>query len=163
MSAACHPRSTRRSASYWPLGSANESSVGRWMTVLFLLALAGTYHLGLQQCNNEVKEESGVENVEEKHPWHTKIIGSIGGPTPPKQGSFTLDRLKATRKECNTIVTMLENYYFGKEQATKMLMNHGMANGILKHLRVRQICVNEPISWLIPWLVLLLQMGKIHS
>merc|ERR1719223_915202 len=78
-----------------PIGARAQSSSGessatlRWMTVLFLLALAGVYHLGLQEGKNEVKQDSGMEDVEEKQPWHKKILGSIGGivpsPAPPEQ------------------------------------------------------------------------------
>lgn len=133
--------------------SGGSSATCRWATVLFLLALAGVYHLGLQEGKNEVQEDGGAEDVTRKEPWHQKVLGPKGGggekgeggvdapapgpasppkpaePTPPptSRGSFTADRLKSTREECLKVTALLEEYYSGKEQATKMLMNPWVA------------------------------------
>ena len=117
-----------------PTGPSSSSGMCRLITVLFLLALAGVYHLGLQEGKNEVKREGDAEDVEikKKEPWHKKILppklGGGGGtpaPTPsptPPAGSFTLEHIKATRDEANKVIDLLDEYYFGKDKARKMLM-----------------------------------------
>lgn len=111
----------------------NPSSSCRWMTVLFLLALAGVYHLGLKEGKNELKIEGHEEDVDMKPDaggagsntgkTSNNDGGAPGpGPAPSKTGAFTLDKLKATRDEANNVINMLDTYYTNKEQATKMLM-----------------------------------------
>ena len=63
-----------RATSGLSIGQSNNG--GRWITVLFLLLLAGVYHLGLQEGKNEAakRESDDFEDVEEKRePWHTNI------------------------------------------------------------------------------------------
>ncbi len=50
-------------------------------------------------------------------------------PEKPADGSFTLDRLKATREAAHNLVSMLEQYYGGVDQSKNMMLN----------------------SWLLPW------------
>jgi len=141
----------RRSGTSAPAASSSSSpsngssATCRWVSVLFLLALAGVYHMGLQEGKNEVKSEGDVEDVEKKEiPWHKKILGPKGSggdgknvedndddlskpadptPSPASMGSFTLDHLKATRAECEKVTTLLEEYYSSKEQTVAMLLN----------------------------------------
>lgn len=42
--------------------------------------------------------------------------------TPGGASSLTPDRIRATRTECNSIINLLEEYYFGKDQAYEMLV-----------------------------------------
>eukprot|EP00581_Thalassiosira_minuscula_P011914 CAMPEP_0183726316 /NCGR_PEP_ID=MMETSP0737-20130205/23048_1 /TAXON_ID=385413 /ORGANISM="Thalassiosira miniscula, Strain CCMP1093" /LENGTH=661 /DNA_ID=CAMNT_0025957633 /DNA_START=7 /DNA_END=1992 /DNA_ORIENTATION=- len=119
-------------------GSGSSSTTCRWATILFLLVLAGVYHLGLQEGKNEVKKQGDEEDVERKEPSHSNVQGIDGGggdeapvqapkpadPTPPPvpSVSFTLERLKAVREESQKLITMLEEYYPSKEATVKMLM-----------------------------------------
>lgn len=50
-------------------------------------------------------------------------------PEKPADGSFTLERLKATREAAHNLVSMLEQYYGGVDQSKNMMLN----------------------SWLLPW------------
>jgi len=129
----------RRSRTRREVGAAAESGgqsswTCRLITVLFLLALAGVYHLGLQEGKNEVVEEGGgLEDVEKREPWHKKIFAPVskdkggGGDDEKNVGSFTLQRLTATREECNKLVSSLDEYYSSKEQAVRMLMKPWLA------------------------------------
>ena len=137
-----------RRASSRPLGGLESSSVFassracRWSIVLFLLLLVGVYHLGLEEGKNEVMSESGGEDVETKQ--HSSIIVEaeegqkpddvesqdqptdaevVATPQTKPAGLFTLDHLHATRGEATKIVTLLDEYYFGKDQAKRMLMD----------------------------------------
>jgi hypothetical protein len=47
----------------------------------------------------------------------------------PNDGSFTIERLKATREAAQNLVSMLQEYYGGKDQSKKMMLE----------------------SWLLPW------------
>ena len=116
----------RGSTSSAATGGGGSSATCRWITILFALALAGVYHLGLQEGKNEVKRTSDVEDVESKEPWHHQIFEGLkgaGGGTKNKEaaGSFTREHIKNTREQANLIISMLEEYYFSKEQAINML------------------------------------------
>ena len=103
--------------------SGGGSATCRWITILFALALAGVYHLGLQEGKNEVKRTSNVEDVETKEPWHHQIFEGLkgGGTKNTEAGSFTREHIKNTREQANLIISMLEEYYFSKEQTINML------------------------------------------
>lgn len=121
--------------------TAGASATCRWLSILFALALAGVYHLGLEEGKNEVKKEGDVEEFDEsklyhkdddnEKPWHNQIFekaknalaGGAPGPAPTKVGSFTLERLHATREQATGLIAMLEEYYFSKEQTMNMLLN----------------------------------------
>ena len=115
----------RGSTSSAATGGGGSSATCRWITILFALALAGVYHLGLQEGKNEVKRTSDVEDVESKEPWHHQIFeglkGAGGGTKNTEAGSFTREHIKNTREQANLIISMLEEYYFSKEQAINML------------------------------------------
>ena len=131
-----------------PLGGLESSSVFassracRWSIVLFLVLLVGVYHLGLEEGKNEVMNESGGDDIETKQ--HSSIIVEaeegqepddvesqdqptdaevVATPQTKPAGLFTLDHLHATRGEATKIVTLLDEYYFGKDQAKRMLMD----------------------------------------
>ena len=48
-------------------GGGGSSVTCRWAAVLFLLALAGVYHLGLQEGKNEVRGEAAAGVVDRPH------------------------------------------------------------------------------------------------
>ena len=100
-----------------------------WPGVLFTLLLLGVYQLGARSSSGEHKALQGSGTGENRTSY--KVF--FGGEKSPaeeetaekstvKAGSFTLERLKATRSEGEKIISLLEEYYFGKEQAYKMLM-----------------------------------------
>ena len=66
-------------------------------------------------------DDDNGDAPEENIPWHKKIMNAASKPTK-SSGSFTREQLKATRVEGNKILSLLEEYYFGKEQTYKMLM-----------------------------------------
>ncbi|KAL9187877.1 hypothetical protein ACHAXT_006255 [Thalassiosira profunda] len=107
-------------------GGSSSSSTARWAVVLFLLALAGVYHMGLKEGKSEVRKEGGggMEDVEAKGGGDGLANDETPAPVqaPAKGGPFTLEKLKATRAEATKVVETIEQYYFSKEQATKMLM-----------------------------------------
>ena len=94
-----------------PIDTKSRSSNSRWTPfglLLCLFALAFVYHLGLQEGENEVRQEGDEVDVEKKE---NADAGSF---------TFTLDRLKATRDEANKLITLLDDYYTNTEQATNM-------------------------------------------
>ena len=103
-----------------PLGGlASSSSFGssatfRWIVVLFLFLLVGVYHLGLQEGKNEVIMDYDEEGHELKKAHPAPVL---------KSGLFTKELLHATREEATKIVTLLDDYYFSKDQARRMLMD----------------------------------------
>jgi len=109
-------------------GGSSSSATCRWITILFALALAGVYHLGLQEGKNEVKnssiENGGVEDVEVKGgPAWNNNEKEISSQPKLKAGTFTRKHIRNTRKQANIIIDMLEKYYTNKEQAVNMLVN----------------------------------------
>ena len=137
-------------------GGSNRSSSIRckFLTGLFMVALVGVYHLGLQEGRNEVVvggDDGSIDAVVQKKkgtvvPWHEKVVNAAVDAvsnTLKKQpttattttendhsssniGLFTIEKLKATRDEANKIVTMLDEYYSGKDVATRMLIHSWM-------------------------------------
>ena len=104
-----------------------SSALCRCTTVVFLLALAGVYHMGLQHGKNDANGEvGGAIDVKERVPWREEkvLVGTTtgGGPAP----SFTVERLRATREEALKVVTMLDEYYSGKDRASRMLIDSWM-------------------------------------
>ena len=90
--------------------SGGGSSAARlWPGVLFILSLVGAYHLIRQGEGHKVQVSDAKE-----------------GTTPAQKGfhgaTFTHERLIATRKEGEKILSLLEEYYFSKDQAFRMLM-----------------------------------------
>ena len=108
-----------------------SSALWRCVTVAFLLGLAGVYRLGLQHGKSDVIGEVGAGDVKERVPWREKVFGTGGGPAPEPTpdagaGSFTVERLLATREEALKVVTMLDEYYSGKDRALSMLIDSWM-------------------------------------
>jgi hypothetical protein len=104
-----------------------SSALCRCTIVVFLLALAGVYHMGLQHGKNDANGEvGGAIDVKERVPWREEkvLVGTTtgGGPAP----SFTVERLRATREEALKVVTMLDEYYSGKDRASRMLIDSWM-------------------------------------
>ena len=101
-----------------------------WLTILFILALVGVYHLGLEEGKVEADQDTeDKENklVAGKEKDEDADIGQVEPkldttPEPTPQGTFTLEMLQATRSEGEKILKMLENYYFGGAQTQKMLV-----------------------------------------
>ena len=128
----------RRGASRRIVGVESSSSGGggssfRCIAVLFLLALAGVYHLGLERGKSEVIGELGTGDAiaKKRIPWHEKVLGtskSTPVPTtaPVNVGSFTLERLRATRVEAMKVLTLIDEYYSGKDIASRMLIDSWM-------------------------------------
>jgi hypothetical protein len=95
--------------------AASSSSGGGWSAarlwpgVLFLLSLVGAYYLIRKGEGHKVQVSDAKE-----------------GTTPSQIGfhgaTFTHERLYATRKEGEKILSLLEGYYFSKDQAFRMLM-----------------------------------------
>ena len=104
-------------------GGGESSSTRIWTGVLFLLALVGVYQLGQKHGEHKIRanDDDNGDAPEENIPWHKKIMNAASKPTK-SSGSFTREQLKATRVEGNKILSLLEEYYFGKEQTYKMLM-----------------------------------------
>jgi len=104
-----------------------SSALCRCTTVVFLLALAGVYHMGLQHGKNDVNGEvGGAVDVKERVPWREEkvLVGTTTGGEPAP--SFTVERLRATREEALKVVTMLDEYYSGKDRASRMLIDSWM-------------------------------------
>jgi len=74
-------------------------------------------------------ENEIVETLEQSTPEDKDEQGNTSEEEPAVEGSFTLDRLKATREAAQNLVTMLEEYYNGADQSKNMML--------------------EP--WLVPW------------
>jgi hypothetical protein len=92
--------------------------------VLFLLTLGGVYYLGTksgeshEDHNNNNNNATAMTKAEEGE-------GEGGGGTASNAasgGSFTMERLLATRVEGERIISMLDEYYSGKDMAHTMLM-----------------------------------------
>ena len=65
-----------------------SSALCRCTTVVFLLALAGVYHMGLQHGKNDANGEvGGAVDVKERVPWREEkvLVGTTtgGDPRPP--------------------------------------------------------------------------------
>jgi hypothetical protein len=105
-------------------GGGGGSSTRIWTGVLFLLALVGVYQLGQKHGEHKIQESANDNGdaPEENIPWHKKIMNAVASKPTKSSGSFTLEQLKATRVEGQKILSLLEEYYFGKEQTYKMLM-----------------------------------------
>ena len=109
--------SLRRTSTSSVESNGGSSATCRWITILFALALAGVYHLGLQEGKNEVKnsiENGGVEDVEVKGggpAWNNN--NEIYPPSQPKRkaGTFTRKHIRNTRKQANIIIDMLEKLH----------------------------------------------------
>lgn len=104
-------------------GGGGGSSTRIWTGVLFLLALVGVYQLGQKHGEHKIhaNDDDNGDAPEENIPWHVKIMNAAK-PTKSSSGSFTQEQLKATRAEGEKILSLLEEYYSGKEQTYKMLM-----------------------------------------
>jgi len=63
--------------------------------------------------------DSNSEDESNDEPKTKAKEGSANGDF----GSFTLDRLQSTRKAAQDLVDMLEAYYYGKPQATRMMLD----------------------------------------
>ncbi|KAL3817615.1 hypothetical protein ACHAXA_006504 [Cyclostephanos tholiformis] len=117
-------------------GEESSSSGGgscRCITVLFLLAMAGVYHMGLQRGKSEVIGELGTGDavLKKSVPWREDDLGTsaptpVPTATPDSVGSFTLERLRATREEAQKVVSMIDEYYSGKDIASRMLIDSWM-------------------------------------
>ena len=112
-------RTRRLSSDYSDGGEASASTTCRVVTVLFLLALAGVYQLGVKEGKVEVRTgqvagAGGGAGVDRPH----KVFG---GAPEKAMGAFTPGHLEAMRGECDRLLTSLDEYYFGKDQAEKML------------------------------------------
>jgi hypothetical protein len=105
-------------------GGGGGSSTRIWTSVLFLLALVGVYQLGQKHGEHKIQESANDNGdaPEENIPWHKKIMNAVASKPTKSSGSFTLEQLTATRVEGQKILSLLEEYYFGKEQTYKMLM-----------------------------------------
>jgi hypothetical protein len=90
------------------MAGCGSSAARLWPGVLFLLSLAGAYHLGRNGGGHKVN----ADDAEEGKSSHDAFPGA----------TFTHEHLKATRKEGEKILSSLEEYYFGKDQAFNMLM-----------------------------------------
>ena len=116
----------------------------RWVSVLFLLALAGVYYLGLAEGKNEaIGGENGAEDVESKaregegghevlSPKQSSPASQSAPPPPPQpddgknEGTFTLEKLKLVREECLKLTSTLEAYYTSVDQTKDMLLKSWM-------------------------------------
>jgi hypothetical protein len=128
-------------------GSSSSFSIRcKFLTGLFLIALVGVYQLGLQEGRNEVivgvGNDGSIDAIVQKKetPWHEKVVNAAVDAmsntlkkqptttttTDKSSGSFTIEKLKATRVEANKIITMLDEYYSGKDVATRMLIHSWM-------------------------------------
>jgi len=74
-------------------------------------------------------ENETVETLEQSAPDEDEHDTIMSEEKPSVEGSFTLDRLKATREAAQNLVSMLENYYNGADQSKNMMLE----------------------SWLVPW------------
>lgn len=131
-------------------GSSSSSSIRcKFLTGLFFaVALVGVYQFGLQEGRHEVivggddgSIDAVVQKKKETKPWHEKVVNAAVDAvsntlkkqpttatttTEKSTGSFTMEKLKATREEANNLITMLDEYYSGKDVATRMLIHSWM-------------------------------------
>ncbi|KAL7532064.1 hypothetical protein ACHAWF_006667 [Thalassiosira exigua] len=104
-------RTTDRRAPLWAAAS------------LLLAALAGAYRLGLREGEGEAR--SYARDAEgDVVVGKGKMFGPRGNAFSRHKGAgtFTSERLEATRAECRKVTSLLEEYYFGKDRAKAMLM-----------------------------------------
>lgn len=119
-------RTRRLSSDYSDGGEASASATCRVVTVLFLLALAGVYQLGVKEGKVEVRTGQHAAGASDRP---HKVFGGGGdaaGPAPAPEeeketGAFTPRHLEAMRGECNKLLETLDEYYYGRDQAEKML------------------------------------------
>ncbi len=108
-----------------------------WPGVIFTLLLLGVYLLGTKLGERKMVQGGGGSGVSGENATSyykvfsggEELLGKEDGTTAEEEsttaaagGSFTLKHLKATRVEAKKIALLLEKYYFGNEQAHKMLM-----------------------------------------
>lgn len=114
------------------------SSTTMWLIILFLIGLVGVYKLGMEEGKAEVQHEThnvgkaGGNNQQAPTAAHdetstaattaatTTTTTTTSSTKPPMK--FTMSQLTAMRTECHKLIELLDNYYFGKHQATQMLM-----------------------------------------
>ena len=87
-----------------------KKRVGLLVTLL-VLVFGGVYYLGLLESKDETIVRNG--EVAAKKSKKTK---------KGRVGSFTMEHLIATRIEAQKVITLLEEYYFSKEQTNNMLL-----------------------------------------
>ena len=117
--------SSRPLGDRWASSSSKKISATkqRWIVGLFLLLIVGVYQVGLNEGKSEAMDENdGGDDVENKK--HLSSSSSRDKTkSKSKTGTFTLEHLHATRDEATKIITLLDDYYFSKDQAKRMLMD----------------------------------------
>jgi hypothetical protein len=93
-----------------PDGSSSTTRHLVYLAIVFVLLLAGVFHLG----RLEAKKEVGGGGIDAYDVGKAKSTSKVG--------AFTRGHLEATRVEANKVLTLLEEYYFGKDKAYDMLM-----------------------------------------
>lgn len=135
-----------------PSYGGTSSSSTKWIVILFLIVLVGVYKLGMEEGKAEVKHETGLD-IESKnyhsgavhhessndngdsavaaqeqpinndHAAETTTTTTTTTKPPKPAMKFTMDHLNSMRTECNNLIQLLDNYYFGKDKATAMLLH----------------------------------------
>ena len=117
------------------------SSSRLFFGLLFLLSLGGVYYLGVKSgeghddddgknSNNNATTTSykvfpkpgGGMTAEEGKGEEEKTTTKTANDVDATTGSFTMERLKATRIEGEKILSLLDEYYSGRDVARAMLM-----------------------------------------
>eukprot|EP00984_Skeletonema_dohrnii_P016436 scaffold7310_cov154-Skeletonema_dohrnii-CCMP3373.AAC.12 len=94
------------------LGS--SSTITRWVIISF--SMIGMFILGIKEEKSEVLDVKGAkQNKNNKHKnYGTSDIQYVGSK------KFTMERVQNTRQAALNLITMLQEYYGGKEQSEKM-------------------------------------------
>ncbi|KAL9185298.1 hypothetical protein ACHAXT_003075 [Thalassiosira profunda] len=95
----------------------------KWTLLIAACALVVFLNVGKEEEANEMIEGQLADDAR-----NVSVANNQGGKTGKSSpavdvGSFTLERLKATREAAQGLVDILEEYYSGSAQARRMLIN----------------------------------------
>ena len=109
------------------LSVASLSRTSLVQLVLFLVGLVAVYMYGVHEGKGLTVEDTGRGGAvaDPFSLFHDASPNPTPEPTPAPLtvGSFTLEKLQATRAETEKLFTMLEEYYTNVNQTTNMLLN----------------------------------------
>lgn len=112
--------------------AAPPCSSGTWQLLLFLVGLIGVYFYGIHEgkSGETGSSSSASSNNGARDPFKTfhpesEDTDDTPSPTVPAitEGTFTMEKLLATRSEVEKLLSMLETYYTNADQTKNMLLN----------------------------------------